>query len=91
MKRKDQQTTTQTYETCELKLAALLLAEIPDASAEIENRNNSIRKTIIITHPTQYNEEVQKLEKDYINKEARTGVYAYNRALNTIRDLLRGN
>ena len=79
----------QTYETSELKLAALLLSEIPGTSVEVENQGNSIRKNIIITHATEYNEEIQKLERAFINKEARASVYAYNRALNTIRDKLR--
>lgn len=79
-----------TYETSELKLAALLLAEIPDTSVDVQEKGNSIRKCIIITHSAQYSQDVQKLEKDYINKEATVGVYAYNRALNTIRDRLRG-
>jgi hypothetical protein len=78
------------YETSELKLAALLLAEIPDSSVDVHDRGNSIRKSIVVAYPAPYSQDVQKLEKDYINKEAKVSVYAYNRALNLIRDRLRG-
>jgi len=79
-----------TYETSELKLAALLLAEIPHSSVNVVDRGNSIRKTIIIACPGQYKEDVSKLERDFINKCALANVYSYNKALNMIRDRLRG-
>ncbi|MDP8261909.1 MAG: hypothetical protein P9M13_01230 [Candidatus Ancaeobacter aquaticus] len=80
-----------TYETTELKLAALILSEIPDCSCEIFAQGNSIRKTIKIGYPTEYKNDVIKLEKDFINKEAITNIYSYNKALNLIRDRLRGD
>lgn len=79
------------YETSELKLAALLISEIPNCSIEVYAEGNSIRKTIKILYPIEYKNIVYKLEKDFINKEALTNIYSYNRALNQIRDRLRGD
>lgn len=78
------------YETSELKLAALLLSEIPSCSFDVYDQGNSIRKIIRITYPAGCKEQVSKIEKDFINKIASTNVYFYNKALNKIRDKLRG-
>lgn len=78
------------YETFELKLAALLLSEVPHSSFEVYEKENSIRKIIKITYPAGYKNEVAKLERDFINKGASTNIYLYNRSLNLIRDRLRG-
>lgn len=83
-------TSNLTYETNELKLAALLLAEIPKSFVEVYQQPNSIRKTIKITYLPIYESDVSKLERDFINKQAMANVYLYNKALNTIRDKLRG-
>lgn len=80
-----------TYETPELKLAALILATIPRSSFEIHNRQNSVRKTIKITYPIEYKNTITDLEKNYLHKEASVNVYLYNRALNMIRTKLREN
>jgi hypothetical protein len=80
-----------TYETSELKLAALLLSEIPKANVKVkEPAGNSLRKTIQIVYDCQYKEDISKLERDFINKCALANVYSYNKALNMIRDRLRG-
>ena len=78
------------YLTSELKLAALILAEVPDCSFIVSEQENSIRKVIKIKYSAGYREEVCKIEKDYINKRASANVYLYNRALNEVRDRLRG-
>ncbi len=83
-------TTMLEYETSELKLAALLLSEIPKCSFDVFEQGNSIRKIIRIKYPADYKEQVSKIEKDFINKMASTNVYLYNKALNQIRDRLRG-
>jgi len=90
MKFQQQPLNNLTYETSELKLAALLLSEIPNCSIDIYEQGNSIRKTIKILYPAEYKNIVYKLEKNFINKEALTNIYSYNRALNMIRDRLRG-
>jgi hypothetical protein len=82
--------TTQLYSTTELKLAALLVSEIPDCSIEVYEHANSLRKLIKIEYPSTCKGEVTKLEKAFINKEAITNIYSYNKALNLIRDRLRG-
>jgi hypothetical protein len=78
------------YQTFELKLAALLLAEIPEATFRVDKNSNSLRKTIVITFPKEYKDTIANLEKDFINKQAVANIYAYNKALNLIRDRLRG-
>lgn len=78
------------YATSELKLAALILAEIPGCSFEVGEQGNSIRKVIRIKYPADYRIQIQGLENNFINKRASANVYLYNRALNTIRDRLRG-
>ena len=78
------------YETSELKLAALILSELPNCSIDVYEQENYIRKTIKIKYPAEYKNEVSKLENDFINKRASTNVYSYNKALNLIRDRLRG-
>ena len=79
------------YETTELKLAALILSEVPDCLFEICDQGNSTRKVIKIRYSACYKTQVSMLEKDFINKRASTNVYLYNRALNQIRDRLRGS
>lgn len=78
------------YETYELKLAALILSEIPGCSLDVYSQGNSVRKAIRIKYPAQYKEELYRLERAFINKMAETNVYAYNKALNVIRDRLKG-
>ena len=78
------------YSTSELKLAALILSEVPDCTFEVYEQGNSVRKTIKITYLGKYKDVVSLLEKDFINKIASANVYLYNRALNSIRDRLRG-
>lgn len=78
------------YETFELKLAALILSEVPYCSVEVCEQGNSIRKVIKIKYPAGYKEEIVKLERDFINKGASTNIYSYNKALNLLRDRLRG-
>jgi len=78
------------YETSELKLAALILAEISSCSFDVCDQGNSIRKVIKIRYPVDYKTQVGIIEKDFINKRASANVYLYNKALNQIRDRLRG-
>ena len=78
------------YETSELKLAALILSEFPDCTFDIYEQGNSLRKTIRIKYSQQYKEDISRLQQDFINKKASTNVYTYNKALNMIRDRLRG-
>lgn len=78
-----------TYETVELKLAALLVSKMPEATFTIYKNPNSARKTIAITFPKKYKDKTVNLERDFINKEAEANIYSYNRALNMIRDRLR--
>ena len=79
------------YQSTELKLSALLLAEIPNASIEVYEQGNFTRKTIKVLFPKAYKKEVEKLVQAFIDKQAMANVYAYNKALNAIRDRLRGN
>jgi methyl coenzyme M reductase subunit D len=78
------------YETSELKLAALIVSEVPNCLVDVYNQGNSIRKVIKIIYPLDYKIQIYKIENDFINKKASANVYLYNRALNQIRDRLRG-
>lgn len=78
------------YDTTELKLAALLLAEIPESSFEVYPQGNSSDKKIIkISFKSEYKNDVEKLIGDFINKQAIAKVYYYNKALHLIRDRIR--
>jgi len=77
------------YETTELKLAGLLLAEIPGITFEVTSQNNSSKKLIRIFFNPEHQSAIRKLEMDFINKEALANVYAYNKALHLIRDRMR--
>jgi len=83
-------TTILEYETNELKLAALLLSEVPNCSFDVYEQGNSVRKVIKIRYPANYKIQICSIEKDFINKRASANVYLYNKALNQIRDRLRG-
>lgn len=78
-----------TYETTELKLAALILSEIPDSNFIIHSQGNSIKKIIQITYSSQYKEEVNELIREFIERRARVDVYKYNHTLNILRDKLK--
>ena len=78
-----------TYETSELKLAALLLAEIPESVFEVHSQPNSSKKLIQITYPKKREEELQLLISEYIERRARVDLYRFNRVLNPLRDALK--
>lgn len=77
------------YSSTELKLSALLLAEIPGATVEVYPQENSSKKLIKVFFSPEYQIDVAKLEHDFINKEALANIYRYNKALNVIRDKTR--
>jgi hypothetical protein len=80
------------YECTELKLSSLIISEIPDCSVEVIDNGNSLRKIIRITYPAIHENDIKNLERAFLNKEAITNIYSYNKALNLIRDeLRRGN
>ena len=90
MTSKHQSTKNLIYECLELKLSSLLLSSIPYSSFDVYEQGNSIRKTIRIIYPAEYEDEVSRLEKEFINKQAMVNCYAYNKSMNLIRDRLRG-
>lgn len=77
------------YSTTETKLAALLLAEIPEATFEVLPNGNSFRKIIKINYPYKSEGGVNKLIKEFIERRASVQVYKYNRSLNMLRDAVR--
>ena len=77
------------YSTTETKLAALLLAEIPEATFEVFPNGNSFRKIIKIIYPYKSEESVNRLIKEFIERRASVQVYKYNRSLNMLRDAVR--
>lgn len=76
-------------ETSELKLAAVLLAEIPESVFEIYPQGNDIKKVIRIIYLPDYETEVNKLIREFIERRAQVDVFRYNMALNSLRDKLR--
>lgn len=76
------------YSTSELKLAALLLAEVPDSSFEVSNQSDSAKKLILVSYPKNLEIEVQRLISEYIERRARVDLYRFNKVLNPLRDSL---
>jgi len=79
----------QRYVTVDLKLASLLISEIPGCSFEIDSQNNSLKKNISIIYPEQLRPELDDIVRNYINRTSRVDVSKYNRNLNLLRDALR--
>ena len=52
------------YLTSELKLAALIMAEVPDCSFDVSEQENSVRKVIRIKYLPAYRIQVGQIEKD---------------------------
>lgn len=77
------------YETTELKLAALLLSEIQDSTFEVYSQANSLKKIIRIFYCSNYEQELNKIIREFIQREARVDVYKYNKSLNLLRDKLK--
>ena len=77
------------YSTTETKLAALLLAAIPEATFQVEPNGSSLRKTINILYSKEYEQEIDELIMAFIERRAVVEVYKYNRCLNILRDAVR--
>lgn len=77
------------YSTTETKLAALLLAEIPEATFEVSPNGNTFRRTIKVIYLDRYKGDVDRLIKEFIERRACAQVYKYNRSLNILRDAVR--
>jgi len=77
------------FETLELKLAALILAEIDGCTFEISQQGNSHKKNIKLIFPKQNQSDVDKLVCEFIDRRARVSVSKYNKSLNLLRDELK--
>jgi hypothetical protein len=75
--------------TADLKLSALILSEIPNCTFDVKEQGNSLLKTITISFPETYEQDVMLLKEDFLNKRALANVYLYNRSLNMLRDRLK--
>jgi len=80
------------YSTLDLKLAALIMAELDLAAVtvEVSSNGNSHKKMIHIMFPEEYQADVNKLISDFINREARVDLFRLNKSLNIIRDKIKG-
>ena len=76
------------FQTENLKLAALILAETPSSTFKI-GKSGSDLKLITIFHPEEHITGRDNLINMYAAKKARCDVFRYNRALNDLRDALR--
>lgn len=77
------------YSTSEIKLSALLLSEIPEATFQILPNGNSFKKIVKIIYPSEYENDVNKLINEFIERRACVQVYQYNRNLNRLRDAIK--
>ena len=78
------------FDTQEIKLAALLLAETPDSTAEVCENGNSIKKVIRVFFPQDSLPDVNGMISSFINRQARVDVFKYNKSLNFLRDMING-
>ena len=79
------------FETQNLKLASLLLSEIPSSTFKVDNKVISGFKNIIILHPKDQVKTRDKLVSMFAIKKARGDIFKYNRSINDLRDALKGN
>jgi len=77
------------FETENLKLAALILAEIPSSTFKVNSISRSSLKTICIFHPKDQTENRDKFINLYAMKKAKVDLFRFNRALNDLRDSLK--
>ncbi len=77
------------YETTELKLSALLLAQIPESTFEIHNNGNPFKKIIKVIYPREHERESEELIRAFIERRAIVDVFRYNKVLNVLRDELK--
>lgn len=78
-----------TFETTELKLAALIYASVEGCAVEVYSDGNSIKKMIQLIFSAQNQLEVDQLVADFINRQAVCNISVYNRCLNVIRDKIK--
>jgi len=79
------------YVTSEIKLIALLLSEIPQATFEVLSNCNSpkAKKLIKVIYPSEFRGDVNRLINEFIERRASVHVYQYNRNLNRLRDAVK--
>jgi lipoate synthase len=78
-----------TFSTADLKLAALILSEIPNCTFDVKEQGNSALKTILISLPAIYEQNLTAVQEDYTLKRAKINLFLYNRSLNVLRDRLK--
>ena len=78
------------YKTSELKLAAVILAEIIEAVFTVLPNPDGLKKIIQINFPKAEKKRLDALVRAFIERRARVEVYRYNRALNLLRDKING-
>lgn len=77
------------YDVTDLKLAAVILAEIPESHFYILSQDTSPRKIIKIEFPSNYQSDVLKIVNEFVNRQARVDVFLYNKKLNELRDKIK--
>jgi len=78
------------YHTSDIKLAAFLLAEVSTSKFTVVDQKDSYQKIIQIFYPELQQKLFKSLIDDYANKRAKVSLYAYNRKINILRDILKG-
>ncbi len=78
------------FETENLRLAALILSEIHFSTFKIDAESGSALKTICILHPEDQIDNRDNLINLYAMKKAKVDLFKFNRAMNDLRDALKG-
>jgi Flp pilus assembly secretin CpaC len=81
---------TDSHETQDQKLAALILANIPESSFTVTSPSDSIIKSFKISFPQAQAEAVAILIQAYNNCEAKVNLFRYNKYFNLLRDIIKG-
>lgn len=79
------------YNTTDIRFSALILSEILGSTFVVINQNNSFQKVIQISYSESQQEKFSALLNNYSNRKIRVDLYSYNRALNALRDKIKGN
>jgi len=76
------------FESAELKLCALILAETPESRFEISPVQKTFYITFTIFYPTSSHEVLSEIVKAYLAKTARVDLFLYNNRLRQLRQAI---
>lgn len=88
--KEDQMTDLEQFETTSIHLAAAVLTSIPTSHLASITPNPTIdgKRLIVIQYPLSQQGKVKRLAEDFHARRLTVPLYAFNRALNLLRDRL---